>query len=72
MCRDSRNVNFANCRADPPPQKVKDFLVEITRLHNQGTPISGTDIQFENVFDFENFINLGHSKGSVKLRHCSD
>ena len=51
------NFNFASHRADLPPQKVKDFLVEITGLHDQVTPVSGKDIQFENVFDFENFIN---------------
>ena len=66
------NGNFASRRADLQPQKVKDFLVEITMSHDQGTPVSGKDIQFENMFDFENFINLGHSQGSVKLRHWSD
>ena len=71
------NGNFASRRDDLPPQKVKDFRVEITRLHDQGTPslpnlgIASGNTQFENVVDFENFINLGHSRGSVKLRYCS-
>ena len=65
--------NFASRRADLPPQKVKNFHVEIARLHDQGTPSwPRRRVQLENVFDFEKFINLEHSQGSVKLRHCSD
>ena len=32
---------------------------------------SGKDIQFENVFDFENFMHQEDSRGPEKLRHCS-
>ena len=33
------NGNFASCKADLSPQKVKNFLVEIARLQDQQTPV---------------------------------